>query len=224
MKLLTSCKDCVFATYNGMTQIGCAADRLKHLEVEECYDEEKEFYVTKNTSCTMIRKADWLNKNESIENEVKRARKEIEFKYIVITSAENFDKKLSSINRQRIQPQKIYIYDFVKLPVPAQENMEYVHFTTNVSDPVERIIRRINKNTNIFYLDNSFDLDIDLFERLENKIYDEGYKRSILTSRNTSSFVLPTILYKMNPLFTHKRIIEEFSLNMPECVGILEDI
>lgn len=44
--LQTSCKDCILAEYNGITQIGCQANRIsKFNNVIEAYDEEKEFYV-----------------------------------------------------------------------------------------------------------------------------------------------------------------------------------
>jgi hypothetical protein len=49
----TPCKTCVFARYNGDTQVGCAFDRVEKfrkqgVEVLEVYDDDKEFYVIKN--------------------------------------------------------------------------------------------------------------------------------------------------------------------------------
>lgn len=45
----TSCKDCVFAIYDGDTQVECFAGRLEKFKkddaVTEAYDNEKEFYV-----------------------------------------------------------------------------------------------------------------------------------------------------------------------------------
>ena len=65
--LQTSCKECVFASYEGWneetlqkTQTACLADRLKHFDgdIIEAYDNEKEFYVI-NRVCTCFRPSYW---------------------------------------------------------------------------------------------------------------------------------------------------------------------
>jgi hypothetical protein len=60
--LTTSCKDCVFAQYDGNTQTGCAADRLDLFRdqgyIIEAYDEEKEFYVI-DCFCNYYRTPKW---------------------------------------------------------------------------------------------------------------------------------------------------------------------
>lgn len=61
--LETSCKDCVFAIYDGKTQTSCYADRIsKFANVTEAYDEDKEFYVI-NHVCN-------YHTTESIENNI----------------------------------------------------------------------------------------------------------------------------------------------------------
>ena len=49
-KIHTPCKDCVFALYNDITQVGCKTKTLdifkqRGVTILEVYDEEKEFYV-----------------------------------------------------------------------------------------------------------------------------------------------------------------------------------
>ena len=224
MNLLTSCKDCVFAIYDGITQTGCEANRLEHFDLEECYDEEKEFYVTKNLSCTMIREKDWLLKGEKIENAVKRAKEEIAFKYVVIMSAESLEEKLNKIYAQSIAPKKIYVYSFSQDRLPPKKNVEYIHFIDSNVSPIERIIKRLKTSINVFYLDNNFDVPANFIQRLEDKIFYSGYRKSILISDTTSSFVFPTILYKLSPTLTYNRIIKEFIENSPDSIGRLEDI
>lgn len=59
-RVQTSCKECVFASYEEKTQTACLADRLKHFEgdVIEVYDDDKEFYVI-NRACTFFRPSSW---------------------------------------------------------------------------------------------------------------------------------------------------------------------
>ena len=55
----TNCKDCVFAEYEGITQVSCQADRLKFFgDTVEAYDNDKEFYVI-NDVCTYYRPPSW---------------------------------------------------------------------------------------------------------------------------------------------------------------------
>lgn len=70
----TSCKECVFALYEGKTQTACLANRLKHFEgaVVEAYDDDKEFYVI-NRACTFFRPSHW---NEG-KPDVGKARDEV---------------------------------------------------------------------------------------------------------------------------------------------------
>lgn len=64
----TSCKDCVFAIYDGDTQVECFAGRLEKFKkndvVIDAYDDEKEFYV--------IRRLCNLNRTEKQVDELRQ--------------------------------------------------------------------------------------------------------------------------------------------------------
>jgi len=65
--LRTTCKKCVFATYEGKTQTGCQLGLIEKFrengkEVVEAYDEEREFFVINNTFCPYQRNETWKNK------------------------------------------------------------------------------------------------------------------------------------------------------------------
>ena len=60
-KLQTSCKNCTFAIYDGITQTGCSANRIEKFDqsdIIEAYDNEKEFYVI-NKFCNLYRSQSW---------------------------------------------------------------------------------------------------------------------------------------------------------------------
>jgi hypothetical protein len=66
-RLQTSCKNCIFAIYSGLTQVGCFANRIDKFDktdIIEAYDNEKEFYVV-NKFCNLYRPLTW---NGGVQN------------------------------------------------------------------------------------------------------------------------------------------------------------
>lgn len=72
----TSCKDCCFATYDGITQIGCERNLLDKFRgvsanILECYDSDAEFFVIENRRCPSYRSKAWrLAAGDSIETQL----------------------------------------------------------------------------------------------------------------------------------------------------------
>ena len=68
--LHTSCKECVFAVYEGDTQVDCSADRLSILQknnsVIEAYDKDREFYVV-DCFCNYFRPPKWNDGKPDVE-------------------------------------------------------------------------------------------------------------------------------------------------------------
>lgn len=84
-KIETCCKYCVFANYEGNEQVGCFLNRLdvyeaRGVQVDECYDNEKEFYVIRDRICNTCRNKNWAKEDETIEQMVERIYKEVEIK------------------------------------------------------------------------------------------------------------------------------------------------
>lgn len=60
----TVCKDCYFAEYEGITQVDCTMGRLDKfrkagVDVLECTDNDKEFFVIKERICNYLRPQNW---------------------------------------------------------------------------------------------------------------------------------------------------------------------
>src|SRR5690554_4248051 len=113
----TPCKNCVFAEYEDITQIGCSAGQLdkfrqNNIEIIEAYDHEKEFYVINGKMCQMSRSASWGIKHPK-ENWVKVARQETNIKYqVFVVSKGDLEKLASTIKslyEQEIKPRHIVV-------------------------------------------------------------------------------------------------------------------
>lgn len=63
----TVCKECVWAEYEGKTQVDCKLGRLAKFRtqgtlVAEVYDDDKEFFVIENRVCNACRNSNWAAK------------------------------------------------------------------------------------------------------------------------------------------------------------------
>lgn len=100
----TSCKSCVFAKYENITQIGCELDYINkyknnNIEILEAYDESKEFYIINDKKCIGYREQKWFDqfgdKANALEDKIQ------------IYNSLNFLDYLSIINIKNISPDNL---------------------------------------------------------------------------------------------------------------------
>lgn len=114
----TPCKNCCFAVYDKNTQTGCSAGMLDkfrraNVEIQECYDEEKEFYVIQDRWCPAQRTDNWLKRYRK-KNIHKVLANELLLKtdciiYAYNSTTENIITTLDSLCNQEIKPSNIVI-------------------------------------------------------------------------------------------------------------------
>jgi hypothetical protein len=118
----TPCKSCVFAIYNGKTQISCELNKIEHyrnmgVEVLEVYDDSQEFFVLNKKRCLSLRNKEWYDKKNltSINDAKSLVVQENELKYIAViyfeesTSLDDFNKIIDSLINQKIKPKGIMV-------------------------------------------------------------------------------------------------------------------
>lgn len=118
----TPCKSCVFAEYDGKTQISCFADQIEKyknigIEILEAYDDTKEFFIINKKKCLFFRDQSWYDKKElcDIKEATSLVKKENEMKYIAViylepqTEQKEFEDILTSLKNQIIPPKGIMI-------------------------------------------------------------------------------------------------------------------
>jgi len=107
----TPCKNCIFATYEGNTQIGCSIYELDYYrkqgaEILEVYDKDKEFFVINNRRCIFLRDYNWAK--DKSQPYTYYIHKEIEMKYQAIIVADNsfedIKKTIKSLIDQDLPP------------------------------------------------------------------------------------------------------------------------
>jgi hypothetical protein len=124
-KVQTSCKDCLFAKYEGNTQVDCMAGRLSLFgdSVVEVYDDEKEFCVI-TRACNMFRLVSW---NEGKVN-LNKAREECKATFSIIVKIDGgnskwLDKILSELCAVAYDKEKIQI--IISQPSDADHNVAF---------------------------------------------------------------------------------------------------
>lgn len=116
----TPCRDCVFAQYDGTTQVGCAFDRLEKfrkqgIDIVEVYDNEKEFFVIQ-TACRAHRhkKGSWAMQHPGRERkEVCRKELELAIEVVMVMgkdhTVEQVKTTVDSLLAQTLLPMKVTV-------------------------------------------------------------------------------------------------------------------
>lgn len=127
-RLHTSCKNCIFAIYDGDTQTICQMARLHNEEVIEVYDDERKFNVINNVKCHYKRTKSWADKVK-IDDWKKRVLEENRIKYQVLIFLERYhtleqlQHTIKSLLNQRLKPQHITV---IKKPL-SNINLSSIH-------------------------------------------------------------------------------------------------
>jgi hypothetical protein len=120
----TSCCECVFAEYVGVTQIGCHMGRLEKFRkngtvVLEAQNDEKEFYVVERF-CSAFRDSEWKDilfyySNDLSESPEDRVRREVEIRcgffvgFDETCEISGLEKTVLSILNQELQPRYVTV-------------------------------------------------------------------------------------------------------------------
>lgn len=122
----TSCKNCVFAKYENITQTSCELNYIEkfqknNIQILEAYDNEKEFYIVNNKKCIGYREDKWFNQYgdeaKSLESKIKLYHEHNKLNYLAIINLINLTYKdlddiLNQLAECEIQPQKIIFIRF----------------------------------------------------------------------------------------------------------------
>jgi hypothetical protein len=114
-KTITSCKNCIFSSYESNTQTGCDFNRTEKFKelgcLQEAYDNEKEFFII-DRICNLYRTESW--KKDDFKYLPQHARKEVKPKFGIVILDTNepssqLDKAIDSIFSLNYNPQKVKV-------------------------------------------------------------------------------------------------------------------
>lgn len=114
-----ACRDCIFAKYDGKTQVGCQLGRLEVYrergQVVEAYDNDLEFDVVNGTACHFFRDRNSAWAKKFADTPATQARKEVTMRIEVIVilqdgdTIEKLKNTIESVKSQELQPTAVYV-------------------------------------------------------------------------------------------------------------------
>jgi hypothetical protein len=147
----TSCKTCIFAKYDDITQFGCECGRLdvlrkNKIDVYEAFDKEREFF-TLDTYCLFYRSPDWLEKSK--EKDLTKLANFItentRLRYVALIwtsgNIQDVDKTVDSLLENIIPPQEIIILNRYENPIITDDLcllMETKKIKWKIQNPTEQ--------------------------------------------------------------------------------------
>lgn len=203
----TACKNCIFANYQDITQIGCKINELdklrnNNIEILDAYDEEKEFYVINANKCFKYRTSHWNGSSLSLREQQKKISKEISIKYHAIIFANNniqdIKDTLDSLMSQSLLPVYITIVRYstsnIK-PIELYDMMKNI----NIKWRIENVINEIDDDAiidiivpfvtvpiyTIFYA--GFKVPKYTFSRLNYKIHNKFLNFAVILPNSTNN-------------------------------------
>jgi hypothetical protein len=120
----TICKDCIFAKYEDVTQIGCNLNRLdvfrkNNIEVTEYFDAEKEFFGI-DGFCFFHRSKEWLS-GHTIEEAVARVNEDSRLRYTALIwtdgNLDDVSKTIDSLLSNPIPPKRVIVLNRFEKPI-----------------------------------------------------------------------------------------------------------
>lgn len=221
-KTHTSCKDCIFARYDGKTQGWCNANYLendygtiKHVNgsVIEVQDENKEFFVVDGIYCYGKRKKKWgdrIDENKwldqlKIENKL--------FYQVIIFVGDSFeDLKITMKSLMEQNPKPIHITAVRPFDNKVKPTKIVNYFTgidarwniKNIANPDltnEQIIDMVIESNPMPYYSvfkSGFKVPKKFFKTIDKKIYNNTLKFAVLLPNSSDNgMVVSTSIHKL---------------------------
>jgi hypothetical protein len=221
----TPCKDCVFAVYDGNTQISCLTGSLERyknsgIEVLEAYDDTKEFFILNKKKCLSYRDNKWLQKQESSDllKACEVVLKENEIKYIAVlyieedTDLDQFTKILDCLQSQSIKPKGLMVIQekYKKYKISVKDitpllNKTGIHWRLqnfiDESMTKDRRIQSIIKSAPLdrfYFLIYPSQYVFDNYIEKISKYINDGHSFGCININNNLFFSYLTYMYVMN--------------------------
>ena len=221
----TSCKKCVFAKYDGITQVGCSLSLIdkykqKNVEILEVYDKKKEFYVINNKKCYGYKEDKYFETRNisklSIEDKVEYIKKTFKVNYLAVINIKKFtlqqiNEILETLTECEIPPKKIILvryqqdkdaYHFDNLKHILDKNKPKEWRVQSILDEntdflsVLHQATNINKNNFVLSINGNYDKLCEIITYSQDLIYNHFGNFVVLSNESKETFFYNRAVYK----------------------------
>lgn len=224
----TSCKECIFADYDGNTQKGCHLDYInrykeKNVQVLDVFDDSKEFFVINDRKCIGHKSQNWFDtigmRDSSLDEKINKINELNKLSYLLVIdlkkiSNDELNNIFNHLNHSTIKPQKIVFikypgfFSFEEIDVCLKRiEFEVIWTVQDMLDTSlshEQIIHNIinmHKEYNFLCVIKKYNLNIvEFIEKVNNLIFNELELFSLAKNFDQTCYLFNTLVYR-NALF-----------------------
>ena len=194
----TSCKECIFAVYNNITQVDCLHGRISKYgeKAVEVYDDEKEYFIIESF-CGLKRLKSW---NEG-KPDIVKSRQESAYTFDIVVNINNLDENIYNNFKNALEkinyPIDKYYVQCVRTSYISTDDQKTIE---KISDILKIAVNKIYDDSGLntlckkyrgsysIYVDiNNFDDIENMLLKIDNVINDELKKAIIFKHKNIYS-------------------------------------
>lgn len=195
----TICKNCLFAIYDGKTQIGCNFNRTETIDKHPSYDlieaedEDKEFYILNNHICPYQRTDNWKHANDT--DIISRVKEEVHMPWAAIlfyrhNGIEHVEERIKELKSQSILPKVVTLVidpqdidpdDFRSLHQMMDDNFSIWYLQRVLQEDFpdrftgDLCFDKMKKHRFMFYsyFESTKPIDLDYYDKIHKYVIDD---------------------------------------------------
>jgi hypothetical protein len=219
----TVCKNCLFATYDNKTQIGCVMNRTETIKNHDIYelieaeDEEKEFYILNNHICPYQRTHNW--KHADSEDIVSKVKEEVYMPWAAIlfyrhNGINSVEERIKELKSQQIPPkiatlvidaQDIHPDDFRSLYQMMDDNFDLWYLQRVILEDLpdrftaDLCFDKMRKHRFMFYayFESTQSIDTDYYSKIHKFVIDDMHSYGIIKNKVDTDNIHHTTISKV---------------------------
>lgn len=234
----TPCKNCVFANYKDITQIGCHMGLIEKyqeqgIEILEAYDEEKEFYIVNNKKCFAHKEPNYFKsrnmEDASLEEKIKYVSSIMQMSYLAAIDCRNRDPEelhqiiqddlLSSVVKPKVimcvigEAKAKYSTEYYKVLDSSGCKWKLKLLSCEEQDHITTVHQSINVGAErcgfVLSIGENKDKIKELIALANETVYEKFSSFSVISNESKETILFNVQLYKAS-LFAKKDIITDY--------------
>jgi|TARA_R100000149_G_C5860449_1_gene126506 hypothetical protein len=222
----TACKNCLFAEYEGNTQVGCKLHRTEKIsnhpvyELIEAEDDEKEFYVLNNHICPYQRTSSWLHSED--EDLLVKVKEEVYMSWAAVVfyrhnGIDSVEKRITELKKQSrppkvvtlvIDPKDIDKQDFKSLHQMMEDNFEIWYLQRVLQEELpdrftaDICFDKMKKHRFMFYsyFESTQSIDLNYYDKIHKFVIDDMNTYGIIKHKDDDDNIQHVTISKITHL------------------------
>jgi len=201
----TTCKNCLFAKYDGDTQIDCELGKIEKIDAHPLYeiiginDDEKKFFILNHHLCLHQRVAGWVHDNKSMDEMISLVKDEVKMNWgaIIILKNEHandmsrVEKRISEILEQPKKPSWIGVIsndrDLELFWIISHLNNQGIRWAIESGEEdirkyIDVIFNKFKKNKFVFYgvFESDKEIPSDFYQKMQGNVIENLMQYSVI--------------------------------------------